>query len=438
MKQFLTMKKASFSPTLAYAAMLLTAANLSAQTPGFQFFGAPPPTAGSDDGAMIAAEGESLESGGGGGVDLGIFARKPFTITVGINQGFDSNPNTTQDADVSSWYTNVNVGLRYMFGTPRLQLAASLGGGYTYYYNSDANQQSNWNGALGISATYLATDQLVLTFSTSTAYLSQPDISLSGGGTDRDNGDYFVTNTTIAGTYQWTEKFSTTTSYNISANVYTDEAFSNDLSYLSQTIGQSLNWLVRPKTVALVEYRINPINYYNQGQSSLNNYFLVGVDQVFNPRLSWNARVGAQVNFEKNPIDGDSTYVGPYFETNLSYQFGPASTLAWVARYGTETSGIVDVNQRQTFRTGFNVTHAFTPRLTGNLGAYWLVNYYAQSEVIDSYYENIFTVNAGLSYAINRFVSVSAGYQFTLDTAPEWTGNNYSRNVVFGGVNFTF
>jgi len=427
------MKPLSRNGTSLFIALSLGTASLGyPQMQGFQFFGTPPP---SDYAGAV--EGPGVDTGGEAPLDLGIFARKPFTITFSVRQGYDSNVYTSSDNPQASMYTNYAAGISYQFGTPRLQLSANLGGGLTYYYNRDG-EPYDWNGALTLSSTYLATDRLALSFSTNTAYMSQPDIALQGGGSDIDNGVYFFTNTSISATYQWTEKFSTVTSYNFSTTFYLDQSVNNDLGYIDQTLSQSFDWLVLPRTTAVLEYRVNPRTYYTADLDSFGQFFLVGANQKLNPRLSWNGRVGIELRDNNNPVDGKSTYIGPYLESNLSYAFGESSSVGWVTRYGTEASGIADVTERQTFRTGININHGFTPRLSGNLGGYWLVNYYDQADVIETFYENIFTLSAGLNFAVNRFVSLSTGYQYTIDTAPESTGRNYNRSVVFVGANFTF
>jgi hypothetical protein len=400
------------------------------------FYSAPVPSGftqgvGNNETGTTTAE----ESEGGGGIG-GIFARKPFVLTLSVRQGYDSNVFTTSDDPVDSWYTNYAAGIAYAFGGSRLQLSANLGGGITYYYQRPG-EKVDFNGVLGLSATYLATPRLTLGFTTSTAYLSQPDLTIVGG-TNRQDGDYFYTNTTFSASYQWSELISTVTSYNFSAFYYVDEQLNNDQGRVSQTVGQSVRWLWKPKTTLVAEYRINPVTYFDADLNQLSNFFLVGFDQVFNPRFFWNVRVGAQVNFNDNPVDGSSIYVGPYMESTLTYAVAKATTVAWNMRYGTEASGLADVTQRQTFRTGLVVNHAFTPRLAANFAMNYQCNYYDQDDVIPTFTENIVDFSAGLTFRVNRWVSLQAGYQYTIDIAPESTGREYNRSVVFAGANFTF
>jgi hypothetical protein len=375
------------------------------------------------------------ESEGGGGLG-GIFARKPFVLTLSVRQGYDSNVFTTPDDPIDSWYTNWAAGIAYAFGGSRLQLSANLGGGITYYYQRPGDKV-DFNGVLGLNATYLATPRLTLAFNTSTAYLSQPDLTIVGG-TNRQDGDYFYTNTTISAAYQWSELISTVTSYNFSAFYYVDQNLNENQGRISQTVAQSVRWLWKPKTTLIAEYRINPVTYFDADLNQLSNFFLLGFDQVFNPRFFWNVRVGAQVNFNNNPVDGQSTYVGPYMESILTYAVGKSTSLSWNMRYGTEASGLNDVTQRQTFRTGLVLNHSFTPRIAATFAMNYQCNYYDQANVIPTFTENIVDFSAGLTFRVNRWVSLQAGYQFTIDIAPEYTGRDYTRNIVFAGANFTF
>ncbi len=66
-------------------------------------------------------------------------------------------------------------------------------------------------------------------------------------------------------------------------------------------------------------------------------------------------------------------------------------------------------------------------------------NYYNQADVIPGFFENIVDLSVGLSFKVNRFVSLQAGYQFIVDVAsPSSTDREYTRNVAFVGANFAF
>ncbi|MGA7216111.1 MAG: hypothetical protein WBX20_18050 [Terrimicrobiaceae bacterium] len=367
---------------------------------------------------------------------LGIFDKRPYKMTFAVREGFDSNVFQTRDNPDSSFYTNWAAGLNYSAGNSRFQLQTSLGAGLTCYYTRPGDKL-DFNGLFDLNATYLATPRLTLSFDTSTAYLSQPDQTIVGGN-NQQNGDYVYSTTTVAAAYRVTETVSSVTSYNFATIVYTQSDTNDQLGYVSQTLAQSFRWLWKPRTALVTEYRINLISYFSADLGSLGNYFLVGFDQTVNPRLTWSVRGGLQVNLNKDPVDGSSTYFGPYGQSILSYQFGEGSVLSWSLRYGTEASGLADVSQRQTFRTGLVLVRAITARISANLAADYQGNYYDQSGVISSFFENVFNISAGVKFTVNRLVSLETGYQFSADYAPDETSREYKRNVVFMGVNTSF
>ncbi len=430
------MKTKSFllltAPLIALASITISHAQTQSFGGRSAFFSAPAPS------DFMTDTGDRPVGENNAGFDpVGFIAGSPVDFSFAVREGYDDNLFTTRTNKSSSFYTNFAAGMSYEFGGPRLQLSTSLGGGVTYYYTRPGDKV-DFNGQFSLNATYLATPKLTLSIGTTTAYLSQPDTNIIGG-TNRVDGDYIYTNTNIDAAYQWTEKFSTVTGYQFYANYYMEQALNDTQSFLSQTIRQSFRWLLLPKTTVLLEYRANPIVYTGgAGLNSFGNFALFGVDQIFNPRFKWTGRLGVEQRFNQNPVDGNSIYFGPYGESNLSYQFGPASTVAWSARYGTEPSGLTNVTQRQTFRTGIAVNHGFTPRISANLGFNFEVDYYDQSGVINSFYETIFDVTAGVNFKVNRHLSLSAGYQFVSVYAPQNIAFEYNRNVCFVGANFAF
>lgn len=406
------------------AAFILGCPGAAAQT---ALYGAPPP---SDAGVDFDGDETGLSQ------VPGVFAKKPFKMTFAVREGFDSNVFQTRDDPVSSFYTNWAAGLNYGIGDPRLQVQSSLGAGLTYYYTRPG-EKVDFSGLFDVRVNYLATPRLTLALETSTAYLSQPDQTIVGGNSQQ-NGDYVYSTTTVLVGYQWTGTISTVTSYNFSTIFYTRSEINDQLGYISQTFAQSVRWLWKPRTTLVTEYRFNPINYFSADLDSLANYFLVGFDQVFNPRLTWSARAGLQANFNNDPVDGSSTYFGPYGQSSLSYQFGRTSALSWNLRYGTEPSGLAEVSQRQTFRTGLVLIHAITARIAASLTVDYQGNYYDQAGVIATFFENVLSVGAGLRFNITRLIALEAGYQFSADISPDDDAREYTRNVVFLGINSSF
>ncbi len=368
---------------------------------------------------------------------LSLLARKPFRINISVREGFDDNVNTTRTNRQSSLYTNFAAGISYDFGGPRLKLSTRLSGGYTFYSGTNVSRPDRFSGLWNLSAMYMVSPKLILTATTNTGYYSQPNLIVTGTNVSQQ-GDYFSSSTSFAALYQWATRFSSTTSYSFSTLYYMDPDINENQGRITQTFGQSINFMWKPTTTLVAEYRVSPTTYFDADLNTLNQYGLVGFDHVFSPRSSWNMRVGAQFNFLNNPVDGTGTYFGPYGESAFIYNFAERSSVAWTLRYGTEASGLNNVTQRQTFRTGLGFSHGFTPRLKASLGLYYNVSYFNQANVINPYYQTSFEGAAGLTYELNRFLSASVGYRYTGVYAPEAQSQEYTRNVVFVGLNAGF
>ena len=366
---------------------------------------------------------------------LAIFESSPFTYLFNVNEGYNSNFYATHYNPQATWFTNWQAQVNYKFGGPRLQLTSSLGAGVTYNYN--VSQGLQFNGRFTLAAVYLATPRLTISANTSTGFQPQQN----GGGANFANqftGSMFYTNTSLQAAYQWSEKFSTVTSYVGNVNYYFNQQGSNQQgnnsqSFWQSTITQSFNWLLLPKTTITAQYLATPTIFYgNSGLNNFGNGVQVGFTQIFNPRLRWTLLGGAQVN--TNPMR-----VLPSGQTSFTYQFGPASSLIWNAQLGTQAPSINGVGMTPTFSSGLVVNHAFTPRISANLGFNFQEMMYGnQAGVTNSFNQTTFNVNLAVNYKINRHISLGAGCQYTDVLAPKNVTYGYSQYNPFVGANFSF
>ena len=396
------------------------------------FLSPPAPSGFVDNGSGSGAQG----AGSGSGLNpIGMFESSPFTYLVTVNQGYNTNFYAVHDNPTQTLFTSLQAQVNYAFGGPRLQLSSSLNGGVTYNYN--ISQGLQFNGRFTLAATYLLTPRLTISANTSTGFQPQQN----GGGSNFANqftGSMFFTNTSLQAAYQWSEKFSTVTSYSGTVNYYLDEQGnngqgSNTQSFWQSTITQSFNWLLLPKTTITAQYLATPTIFFgNSGLNNFGNGVQVGFTQVFNPRLKWTLLGGCQYN--SNP-----TGISPTGQTSLSYQFGPASTLTWNAMLGTQAPSISGVGITPTFSSGLAVSHAFTSRISASLGFnFQEMMYKNKPGVTDSFNQTTVNVNLGVNFKINRHFSLSAGYQFTDVLAPNNVTYEYTQSIPFVGGNLNF
>lgn len=409
-----------------------------AQQSSEEFYGSPAPAdfpqlegQPVDDNAAALEEMDGQDSGG-------VFEKKPYILSAAVREGYDDNLFTTETNRDSSFYTNLAGGVEYKLENSRLQLSAALNGGVTYYYTRPGNK-FDYTGALNLQGSYKVSQRLTLNFSTNTAYLSQPDLEVAGTSA-RDNGDYMFSSTTIAGAYQWSEKFSTDTKYNFTPFVYVDDQLNESQGRIEQTLGQSFKWLLLPKTTGIVEYRANPVTYYSAPLDNFGQFFLLGIDQVFNPKFKITSRGGAELRFY-NSDNENPNYIGPFAELNGMYEYQKYSSIGLNLRYGTEASGLNGAATRNTFRIGVNAVQGITPKLSFNVGLNYQNNFYNEFDKQNpdtDFYENIIEFSVGANFKINKNFIFQGGYTRTVDAAPASQQLSYTRNVTFVGLNMLF
>ena len=124
----------------------------------------------------------------------------------------------------------------------------------------------------------------------------------------------------------------------------------------------------------------------------------------------------------------------PYAESTLSYEYRPSCFFQWYNRLGLEQSDFAVGQYKEVYRTGIRVDHTFGQKMKAGGSVYYSYNQYKQPF---SFAENDLDANATLSYAIDRSLSVQAGYTFTRASS-EIVFRDYYRNKIFLGASFAF
>jgi hypothetical protein len=393
----------------------------------------------------------------------GIFSRSRFRISVSVRGGYDDNLTTSKIDSQASWFTNVGGGLTYQFGSPRTQLTLGTNVGFTYYFDQPGNDLSN-NGYepnlnLTLSLTHKATPRLTLSAAVNAIYQAEPDFSLSLG-VNRRSGNYFYTQDRFSAAYVWAPRFSTTTSYTFGAIRYDDSSIGLFEDRIEKTIGNEFKFLIWPTTSLVGEYRFELVNYDNEGsviapavfdiitgakvapamhlqRDSTSHLFLAGVDHRFSPRLSVSFRGGVQ--FRDSDEFGSRS--SPYFESTLSYALGKDTSVSWTNRYGIEESDTLLNPSRKTVRTGLQLSHNLTPRISGSLTTYYENDDYdginRPPTVSAPFTEESFDAAIALRYAVTRYLGLDAGINHT-EIWSDIPLRGYSRNRFWGGLSLSF
>jgi hypothetical protein len=362
---------------------------------------------------------------------------KKLRFQASVRGGYDNNVNSSHTNQAESYFMNINGGVNYRFGTPRLNFDASLTGGLSYYPQVPATANRNQGTVgLGLSVEYRYSPRLVLTFNTASSYQQQPNPSLIGS-LQNQNGAYFYTANSMSGAYQWSDLFTTVTRFNYTGNYYLEQSLNNQQGFTQPGFAESFRWLVKPTTTGVLDYNTDLYSYAQAGNSSWGQSLALGFDHIFNPKWFWNFRAGAEFRTFQNTYNSGN-YIGPYVDSNFNWTLGKASTLAWVAHIGTQPSGQQNVSYSYAYRTGLNYTQGFTAKLTMNAGFFYLLQYYNDSNILGKgkdnlldYYQTNLQGNIALNYALNRIFQISLGYQYLGSLCDQVPSQAYNRGISY-------
>jgi len=371
----------------------------------------------------------------------GNFSHFPFRLSASVRGGYDDNVTTSKIDPQDSFFTNAGVLLNYDFGSPRTQMSLQAGAGVTYYWDHIQNagvdnNDYDINTNLSFSLTYKATPRLTLSTVDYVTYQTEPDFALAQG-INRRSGNFFYTQDKGTVIYLWAPRFSTATSYTLGALRYDESSIAFFEDRIENTFGNEFRFLLWPTTTLVGEYRFQIVSYESINRDSTTNFALAGFDHNFNPRLNMSFRGGA----EFRDYDVGASRSSPYFESTVNYAVGKQTSVSWTARYAIEEPDILLNPSRETFRTGLQAKHDFTPRISGSLGAYYEHDDFqginTVSVISPAFTEESVDVALSLRYTLNHYFGIEAGYNHT-EVWSDVVLREYSRNRYWAGLNLIF
>ncbi|MBV9672504.1 MAG: outer membrane beta-barrel protein [Verrucomicrobia bacterium] len=374
-----------------------------------------------------------------GGLNEGAFTNLPFNLSLTGLIGYDDNVLTSHSDRVGSGYDSAGLVIQSHIGAERTRLDVSGNAGFNYYWERPGTKIDP-NLYLSVNFTHQFTPRLILGVTSYSAYQGQADVTV-GASSAVNNGNYFYTSNALTLGYQWTPRFSTTTSYTLNAIHYEQSAPGNNQNRLENYFDQQFRYLVLPTITGVLEYRFGYVSYDVSAADSYSNFILGGADLTLNPRSSLTLRGGMEIRTllggqEGSVVLNSGNVLYPYFESNLVYQLRTASTIGWYNRFGLEASDLATFSgtaYKQVYRTGLRLNQSFSLKLTGEAGVYYSYNQYKQP----SFEEQELDLNGSLAYKFTRSLSANVGYTFTRIFS-QMTERDYYRNRVYLGLSFAF
>ena len=416
---------------------------------------------------------------------------KPFTATVAIREGYDSNPLTQSyqlSTDVnSSTYSSVNPSLGYNYTGLQADLSARYDFQGIYYPSLNQSYDIQYNQSFTGQYTYAFDPRFSITVADNFSFFEQPI------GTMFSAGLAPVTNTqgniinlgTIKADYRVTDRLSMVTRWNnqllnsdqpASYNGTTIQSGSQSQSnYMNNGAFQQFRLDFTPETVGTfsIDYQLFD---YQSDQNFRDNQqvaFSLGADHTFLPTLFFSGRAGIQLNDNFGAADNETNVssgglnsgeqeigIYPFASLSSTWNYGQQNSLAAGFSIQIQQSTQATASDAESYNFTLDSNHAFTEKLklVQTLSvqlALYTPNYSKdQSNQIYNALNNpnlnfqgsgqqtVASYNCKLSYAFYPYLSAELGYTFSTFQSyfdeNNANGGSYNRNVVYIGVRGTY
>jgi hypothetical protein len=348
-----------------------------------------------------------------------------------FHAGYDDNAQTSRSG-AGSLFTSENVTLSYVLPSRSTQVSITAGIGVTDYIE----QRTDTTAFFDLSLARNLTRRLALNASIDGAYTSEPNFN-EDVGPDRFQGSYFNINDKIWASYELSRRISTVSSYSFHLVRYEDKeaAFFTDRD--EHSFAEQLRYILTRTTTLTAQYNFLLVDYVTYPLDSTTHYALAGIEHTFSPDLRAQFQAGASLR----SYDNGGNETDPDFQGSLDYTIGNRTSLSWTGSYSVEAPTERNVVSTTAFRTGLQLTHSFTGRVSLSLGAAYHHDENQQGLTFLSmgptFDEDTFEVSLGLHYQLSRRLSFDFGIERS-EIASGLSTRDYSRNHYSMGLSYTF
>ena len=399
---------------------------------------------------------------------------KPFTATVAIREGYDSNPLTqsyqsTQDID-SSTYTSIQPSLGYNY--LGLQADAALRYDFSGTYYPSINQQYDIQYAQTFVGryTYAIDPRTSFTLANNFVYTEQPLVAqfVQAGISPTFNTSTINNLATVQADYRVTDRLSMITRWN-NTLVYLGGSSSNG-NYMNNGAFQQFRLDFTPETVGTFSFDYQLFDYDNDNAFRDNQQvsFSLGADHTFLPELFFSGRVGIQLNDNFGLTDNSSVIsaggmgsgeqeIGatPFASISSTWNYEQNSFVSAGFSMQVQQSNLNTASDSEAYTLNLNWDHQFTDKFsviqsffvnlavfTPELTQEQTQNLFPGATYQGSGQQTTVTYQCKFAYQFFPYLSAEFGWSYTSYGSyfdlNNGLGGSYTRNQVYLGVRGTY
>jgi len=399
---------------------------------------------------------------------------KPFTATVAIREGYDSNPLTqsyasTQDIN-SSTYTSVQPSLGYNY--IGLQADAALRYDFSGTYYPSINQQYDIQYAQTFVGryTYAIDPRASFTLANNFLYTEQPQVAqfVQAGISPTFNTSTINNLATVQADYRVTDRLAMITRWN-NTLVYIGGSGSNS-NYMNNGAFQQFRLDFTPETVGTFSFDYQLFDYDNDNTFRDNQQasFSVGADHTFLPTIFFSGRVGIQLNDNFGLAD-NARIIGaggmgsgeqeigalPFASISSTWNYEEASFVSAGFSMQVQQSNLNTVSDSEAYTLNSSWDHQFTEKFSViqsffiNLAVFTPQLTQAQTQGLfpgavyqGSGQQTSITYQCKFAYQLYPYLSAEAGWSYTSYGSyfdlNNGNSGSYTRNQVYLGLRGTY
>ena len=410
---------------------------------------------------------------------------KPFTATVAIREGYDSNPLTQSyqsSSDIrSSTYSSVNPSLGYNYTGLQADASARYDFQVIYFPSLNSSVDIQYNQTFTGQYTYAFDPRFSITIADNFNFFEQPIGSQFAAGLAP------VTNTqgsiinlgTIKADYRVTDRLSMVTrwnnqvvnsdgpaSYNNEGGINSGSA--SQSNYMNNGAFQQFRLDITPETVGTFSLDYQLFDYTSDQTFRDNQQFAItlGADHTFLPTLFFTGRAGIQLNDNFGTSDNSRNIgagglnsgeqeigVYPFVSLSSTWNYGQQNSLSAGFSIQIQQSTQTTASDSESYNLSLNSDHSFTEKLklvqTLSVQLALYTPQYDKEQSLSIYggyqgsgQQTVANYNCKFSYAFYPYLSAELGYTFSTFQSyfdeNNSNGGSYNRNVVYLGVRGTY
>ena len=405
---------------------------------------------------------------------------KPFTATVAIREGYDSNPLTqsyqsTQDIR-SSTYTSIQPSLGYNYIGLQADAALRYDFSGTYYPSLNQSYDIQYAQTFVGRYTYAINPRTSFTLANNFLYTEQPlvdQFTLLGIAplVQQNQNDLSSTINNLAtaqADYRVTDRLSMITRWN-NTLVYIGGNGSNG-NYMNNGAFQQFRLDFTPETVGTFSFDYQLFDYDNDNAFRDNQQvsFSLGADHTFLPELFFSGRVGIQLNDNFGLTDNSAVIsaggmgsgeqeIGatPFASISSTWNYEQNSFVSAGFSMQVQQSNLNTASDSEAYTLNLNWDHQFTDKFsviqsffvnlavfTPELTQEQTQNLFPGATYQGSGQQTTVTYQCKFAYQFFPYLSAEFGWSYTSYGSyfdlNNGLGGSYTRNQVYLGVRGTY